>query len=289
MTRDEPDGFVRPEVDALAHILLQYARDDISLVRRTRRPAKSVRLTETQPQAVLQHDAPALTLLSPNTDPASRQYLEDLVSIAVASAERADSVLLEAHATRAKAVRAICTFSSIAAAGMALGVFGMVGFHSGRATDQKLVEIAGRVQSLDQQQESATHQLAAVRSEVADQRKAVTEIQQAASPAQPDASDAQATTEQRVTPAPDSQPIMATSLGPVREATYSAPWPEHSRTGQAASYSSSWPPPSGTAQATSYSSTRPAPVQPAWSARRRQVRVPPFLIAIQQDLRMLFR
>jgi hypothetical protein len=294
MTRSEPDDFVRPPVDALAQLLLQDALDDLSLVKRTRGSGKSVQVSDMQSPSV-RRNAPALCLVS-DSDLANKRYLEDLVSIAIASAERADSVLLKADATHTKTVRAICGLASVAVVGIAAAVVGVVGLPGGGVTDQKLVAVAGQIHSLDQQQQVANNKLDAVKSEVDDQRKAATSIQHASPPLQVDASDPQDQAQQRVITVPGGQPIIATPLSPLRDATYSEPWPGPDVTKQTASYSYQWPQAPDTAQSTSYSTLWPSPShtepaqQPSWTARHRRVQQPPqFLLVIQRNLRMLFR
>ncbi len=295
MTRSEPDDFARPPVDAVAQIILQDALDDTGLVKRTRGAGKGIRAADLSPLSLRQQTVPALCLLS-NSDLANKRYMEDLVSIAIASAERADSVLLKANATHARTVRAVCGVASIAAIGVAASVLAMFGLPGGaRGADEKLVAVASQIQSLDQQQQLANHKLDAVKSEVDDQRKAVTEIEHARPSPQMEASDQQSQAKQRVITVPGAPPIIATPLSPLHDATYSEPWPGPEVTKQSASYSYQWPQASETAQATPYSTTlwpaRTEPVQqPSWTARHRRTQTTPqFLLVIQRNLRMLFR
>src|SRR5262249_41556436 len=201
-------------VDAVAQVILQDALDDLGLVKRTRGASKAVQIADASPPSLRQQGAPALCLLS-NSDLANKRYLEDLVSIAIASAERADNVLLEANATHAKTVRTICGVASIAVAGIAAGVLAISSLSGARGTDEKLVAVSAQIQSLDQQQRLANHKLDAVKSEVDDQRKAVTEIQQAAPSPQMEASNPPAQPKRRVISVPGGQPIIATPLSPL--------------------------------------------------------------------------
>jgi hypothetical protein len=79
----------------------------------------------------------------------------------------------------------------------------------------------------------------------------------------------------------------------VQQATYSSSvWPQRSRAEQPTTYSAPWPQRSRAEQPTTYSSPWPQRTQPVWSARHRQQQqptVPRFLVAIQQNLRALFR
>jgi hypothetical protein len=294
MTRSEPDDFAQPPVDAVAQIILQDALDDPGLVKRTRGTSKGIQTADLSHLSLRQQSVPALCLLS-NSDLANKRYLEDLVSIAIASAERADNILLKANATHTRTVRAVCGVASIAAAGIAAGVLAMSGLPGAHGTDEKLVAVAGQIRSLDQQQQLANHKLDTVTSEVDDQRKVVTQIQHAGPSPQMEVSDQQqGQAKERVITVPGAPPIIATPLSPLHDATYSEPWPGPEVTKQSASYSYQWPQASETAQATSYSTTlwpsRTEPVQqPSWTARHRRPQTPQFLLVIQRNLRMLFR
>ena len=237
MIRAKPDDFVRLPADALAQIMLQCASDDPTLVKRSRSPAKSVQVHTKLPPAAQHESGSPLTLLS-NSDRATKQYLEDLVSIAVASAERADDVLNQANATRRKANRAVWAFASVAAVGVVVGSVGIVSSRSGNATDGKLTEIASEVRSLGAQQELTNHQLAVVRSDVADEHEAAAAIQEAATPARPDTATSKAETEPQVAAVPQSQPNVTAPVSPVQQATYSSSvWPQRSRPEQPTTYS----------------------------------------------------
>src|SRR5690348_12801035 len=110
MTGSEPDDFVRPPVDAIAQVILQDALDDLSLVRRTRVSANLLRVNKAGPPAERHHDGLPLALAA-DTDIDHKRYLEDLVSIALSSAERADNFLMQANATRARAMRIAGVFA----------------------------------------------------------------------------------------------------------------------------------------------------------------------------------
>ena len=72
MTRAEPDDdFVRPPVDALAQLILEDAREDLSLVKRTRGTGKNIRVADASLGPVRQQSVSALCLLS-DTDAANR-------------------------------------------------------------------------------------------------------------------------------------------------------------------------------------------------------------------------
>ncbi len=289
MTRAEPDDVVRPPVDAVAHLILQDALDDLSLVKRTRGSANLPQINKAQPPTVKQKDGLPLTLAG-DSDSADKRYMEDLLSIALTSAERADVMLMQANATHAKVMRIAGVFAAIATIGAAAGVLGMIASGGDPATDLKVAAVAGQLQSLEQQQQSANHLLADVKSEVAGQREAITTIQQSASPTQMDASDSQAPANQHVIIVPGGQPIVATPLSPLREATYSAPWPTPPDKGQSTS-GVAWPQPPVTLR-TSTSSLWPSrqyATHPTWTRQSRHAQAPGFLVAIQRGLRTLFR
>lgn len=289
MTRAEPDNFVQPRADVAAQLILQDALDDLSLVKRTPGAANLLQINKTQPPTVRQQDGRPLALAG-DTDSANERYLEDLVSIALTSAERADIMLMQANATHAKAMRIAGIFAAIATVGVAAGILGMIASGGDSATDRKVAEVTGQLQSLEQQQQSANHLLADVKSEVAGQREAITTIQQTASLTQTDASDPQAPATQRVIIVPGGQPIVATPLSPLRDATYSAPWPKPPDKRQSTS-SVAWPQPPDTIR-TSTSSLWPSrqyTTRPTWTPQNKRAQAPGLLVAIQRGLRTLFR
>jgi len=202
---------------------------------------------------------PPLTLLA-NADPAIRQYLEDLVSIGVASAERADDALQEVQFARRKATRAAWAFASVAAISAATGVAGVISVTRHSVADSKVVELAGQVRSLNEQQVAANHQLTAVSSAIADEREALEASKQTAAPVQHEATGPGAGNGERPVSIPPAQPIVEPRVSPVQQATYSSPWPIHTQS-----------------------------VRRTWSTEPRQAPVPRFISVIQQNLRALFR
>jgi hypothetical protein len=184
MIRATPDDAVRPPANVVAQLVLQCTRDDPTLVKRSRghtrtEQTQAIQSPVTRPPVTRAEPRPPPILLS-DADPATKQYFEDLVSIAVASSERADDLLREAHEASRKATHATWAFASIAAVSVVVGVAGMIGSHHGNAADTRLTEIAGGVKSLGQQQQQASQQLAAVRSEITDERPATVAVQQTA-------------------------------------------------------------------------------------------------------------
>lgn len=272
MIRARPDDVARPPANVVAQLLLQCTRDDPTLVKRSRGQTRTAQ-TQAIQSPVMRPELGSPSILLASADPAAKQYFEDLVSIAIASSERADDLLRAAYEANRKAAHATWAFASIAAVsvavGLAAGAAGMVGSHQGNATDNRLIEIAGEVKSLGQQQQQASRQLAAVRSEIADAHPAADDhpntvtVQQAAD-APP--ADNQGTIPVETLPATvarptATQPFGATSENPVQEATYSAPWPV-------------------------YHHPRRPPIR---TAQRRRVPVPHFLVVFQQNLQTLFR
>ena len=84
---------------------------------------------------------PAMALLS---DPALdiRQYLEDLVTIAVGSAQQTENMLVEVHKINRKARQRIAVFASFGALGLMVGI---AGFTAGRSANVRLSEVRDEV------------------------------------------------------------------------------------------------------------------------------------------------
>jgi hypothetical protein len=294
MFRARPDDVARPPASVVAQLMLQCTRDDPTLVKRSRGHTRTAQTPAVQTQAMLSPVTrpelrPSPMLLS-NGDLATKQYFEDLVSIAVTSSERADDLLREANKASRKATYAAWAFASIAAVSVAAGAAGMIASHHGSATDNRLTEIAGEVKSLGRQQQQASRQLAAVRSEIADGHPATVTAQQTTDPAPtntqgaiPAATLPMETPPMEMPPVETSpmemppvktipvetlpataiqptQPFGATPAIPVQQATYS--WPR---------------------------AVYHHPRRPARTVQRRRIPVPRFLVVFQQNLRTLFR
>src|SRR5580698_5890623 len=121
MIRAKPDDIARPPADVVAQLLLQCTRDDPTLVKRTRGLARKAQ-TQAIQSPVMRPELKSPSIVLANADPAAKQYFEDLVSIAVASSERADDLLREAYAANRKATYATWAFASIAAVSVAMGL-----------------------------------------------------------------------------------------------------------------------------------------------------------------------
>ncbi len=111
----------------------------------------------------------AMALLS---DPALdvRQYLEDLVSIAVNSAQQAEDLAVQAREAGRKARRGIAVLASLGALGLVVGV---AGFAASRTANVRLAEVRGEVSALHEMQRQSQDQFADIASRMSDPRDAV--------------------------------------------------------------------------------------------------------------------
>ncbi len=111
----------------------------------------------------------AMALLS---DPALdvRQYLEDLVTIAVNSAQQAEDLAEQAREASRKARRGMVVVASIGALGLVVGV---AGFAASRSANIRLAEVRGEVGTLHEMQRQSQDQLADIASRTSEQRDAV--------------------------------------------------------------------------------------------------------------------
>ena len=102
----------------------------------------------------------AMALLS---DPALdvRQYLEDLVTIAVNSAQQAEDLAVQAREASRKARRGMAVVASIGALGLVVGV---AGFAASRSANIRLAEVRGEVGALHEMQRQSQDQLADIAS-----------------------------------------------------------------------------------------------------------------------------
>lgn len=149
----------------------------------------------------------AMALLS---DPALdvRQYLEDLVSIAVNSAQQAEDLAVQAREAGRKARRGMAVLASLGALGLLVGV---AGFAASRSANVRLAEVRGEVGALQEMQRQSQDQLADIASRTSDPRDAVEATQQ------PGIAPAVVVSRPLPTPAP-----------PARQQAlrYSEPWPD---------------------------------------------------------------
>jgi hypothetical protein len=133
-----PEDPARKTVIHLARRLLAEAQACPALVRRSEN-------SSTGTKAPPRESFPAMALLS---DPALdiRQYLEDLVRIAVGSAQQAEDVLVEAREAHRKARRSMAVVASLGALGLLVGIAGLT---AGRSAHIGLSEVRGEL-STDQ-------------------------------------------------------------------------------------------------------------------------------------------
>jgi cell division protein FtsB len=101
---------------------------------------------------------PALALLS---DPVLdvQPYLEDLVSIAVSAAQRADELSAEARRTSRKVRRQMLVVGCIGALGLLIGVAGLA---AGSSSDARLAQLRDEMALLQDEQRQAQQQIAAL-------------------------------------------------------------------------------------------------------------------------------
>ena len=92
---------------------------------------------------------PAMALLSdPTLD--IRQYLEDLVTVAVGSAQQAEGMLIEARKANRKARRRIAVFASFGALGLVVGIAGLAASRSANVRLSEIRDEVGTLQKLRQ-------------------------------------------------------------------------------------------------------------------------------------------
>ncbi len=168
-----PEDPAAPSIGRLARRLLAEAEAQPALIGRTEvRP----RLTDTKAE-----DQPfqAMALLS---DPAVdiRQYLEDLVSIAVDSAQHADGVSLQVQEAKRRVRRGMAIVAGFGALGLAVGV---AGFAASRSSNIRLSEVRQQVGLLQDMQRQAQDELSSILARTGDveQRETAVEVAHPAS------------------------------------------------------------------------------------------------------------
>jgi hypothetical protein len=294
MIRAEPTDFVRPPVEALAQLILQHASDNLSLVKRTR-ARSDVQLLhpmERCPPALREQSLAPLSLPT-SSELAGKQHLEDLVTIAVTSSERAEALLQSASRMHVRARQALWACTSIAVTCVGMSVFGIIGMSHDRAIANNLVNVAGPPQSSQPQQlEAESQPNAANRSIAGNQTDTAPAAQGSIHPTSVDTSGAQGMAPQQVIVVPGGNPIVATPLSPLQEATYSPHSPTNTEVEQSPSAPPPWPQPMGSASDATYSALWPthvATARPTWIAHRRRAQVPQFITSIQRSIITLFR
>jgi hypothetical protein len=192
---EDPRGL---PVGRLARRLLAEAEACPALIGRTKSRAAVAKAPLAEPFS-------AMALLS---DPAVdiRQYLEDLVSIAVSSAQQAEDVSFQAQVASKRARRGMAVVASLGALGLVVGI---AGFAASRSSNIALSEVREEVTALQDMQHQAHDQLAEIASQTSEQRDTADTTRQAV-----------------IAPAAMvSQPLPTASAQPP-SARYSEPWPD---------------------------------------------------------------
>lgn len=156
---DDPEGL---PVGRLARRLLAEAEASPALIARAAAAPAIATPRESQPFA-------AMALLS---DPALdvRQYLEDLASIAITSAQQAEDLAVQAQAASRKARRGMLVLAGFAMMGLLVGV---AGFAVSRSSNVRLAEIRDEMGAMHDMQRQAQDQIADIAAQTAEQRNAI--------------------------------------------------------------------------------------------------------------------
>jgi hypothetical protein len=96
-----------------------------------------------------------------------REYLEDLVRIAVGSARHAEDMLVHAREASSKTSRGPALIVGVGALGLLVGI---AGFAASRSAEVSLSLIRGEVSALRDMQQQAQHQLADIAARTPDPR-----------------------------------------------------------------------------------------------------------------------
>jgi hypothetical protein len=142
----------------LARRLLAEAEAYSALISRSGNPSKP---TDAAARRV---PFPAVALLS---DPAMdvREYLEDLVRIAVGSTRQAEDMLVHAREASSKASRGLALIAGVGALGLLVGIAGLA---TSRSPEVSLSLVRGEVSALRDMQQQAQDQLADIAARTAD-------------------------------------------------------------------------------------------------------------------------
>lgn len=134
----------RLPVEVLAHRLLQDARMHPGLLARVGTAGAVMKAAD---GALLDQQAERFSPLSLLSDPTFdvRQYLEDLVSLAVSSAEQAETIGRQAREASQRMRRALVGVTTVAVLGL---IFGIAGFSAERNAVSQLAAVNGQLQSL---------------------------------------------------------------------------------------------------------------------------------------------
>ncbi len=179
-----PGDFPRLPADRLARLLLECARQDPALV--LREAPRTDPLLSDAFDTVWQIEALAPISLPSRPKSQADRHLEELVSIAVASAQNAADACRKVGDANGSAKRGVCALAGIAASAAVIGAACLVDYHIRNDTAGKLAQITDEVRALTALQHRTSVQLTALRSAeaVAEQREAVASAQQSAALAQ---------------------------------------------------------------------------------------------------------
>jgi hypothetical protein len=173
VTRRDPSQI---PVERLAQLLLQCARADASLPRRTpanddpehaRYVAATYNRIEALPELrreslAIRPEPPLALPLPPAAEVASNEELEELVAIALTSAHEAEDVSWQANEASRKARRGMAVAVGLAVLGIAIAGTAAVSARLYGTDDQQIAQIAGQVQAMDDLQHHIDQQLAEI-------------------------------------------------------------------------------------------------------------------------------
>jgi hypothetical protein len=145
------------DIGMLAQFMLDAAREDASLVTRAHGGGRDAPVYRHAIPA--SREEPHLSLaLETRPDLAARQQLEDLVSIAVASAQQADNALRQARQASTRARRGIWGFTCISALLVVVGIAGIADHRPYDRSDRELAPKASDDLSVAEPQRHASGQ-----------------------------------------------------------------------------------------------------------------------------------
>jgi len=212
MGRTSPEDLSGLPAGWLAQRILAEANANPALINRNSALATVVQVPAGEPATARLAPFSTMALLS---DPALdvRQYLEDLVSIAVNSAQQAEDVSAQARDASRKARRGMVAIASFGLLGLIVGV---AGFAASRSSNVKLSEVRHEVSTLQDMQRQANDQIAQIVSQTTERENAVEEARldkiAPVEPPQP---------RQLLNPTPIPLPVVSQP-----QIHYSTPWPD---------------------------------------------------------------
>ena len=155
MNGTTPRKSPQADIGMLAQFMLDAAREDASLVMRAHGGGRHVPVYRHAIPA--SREEPLLSLpLESRPELAARQQLEDLVSIAVASAQQADDALRQARQASTRARRGIWGFTCISALLVVVGTAGIAGHRPYYKSDRELAPKASDDLSIAEPQRQAS-------------------------------------------------------------------------------------------------------------------------------------